>query len=555
MLPKLKLRPWQLSLLASFFIIAVNNPLLFQGLFNILDMTSLTDLGFLLTLVVLMIVVLNTIFLLLGIGGMLKVIVAITVIFSASIGYFVNEMGVVFDQEMFANVADTIRERNLLEARELGSLPFVWHMLLLGIIPAALLAFVQLRPGRPLVELRDRAVVVIVSILVFGALGMGNYRSITYLARENRDLRFKITPIFAFVSLGKQARDSWTSDPPFKNLAADAHQEKSGKKPKIGIMVVGETARADHFSLNGYSKATNPTLEEEQGLMFADATSCGTSTAYSVPCMFFLRGRDDYTPDVARAESNVLDLLATAGVKTLWIDNNSTCKHVCDRIESVNMRIKPDQSMSLDGDFDIELVRIAERYIEDADKDLLIVLHMMGSHGPAYSNRYPPEFAPFAPSCESLSPTECSTDEVANAYDNTIAYTDFVLHELIGLLKEREDKFDSFLFYASDHGESLGENGVYLHGLPYALAPASQTDIPMIIWLSPELSESKSVDIGTYLVSSEERLSHDNIPHTLLGLYDVQSKWYEADDDIFPIQLTTRPSSRAANTTAIKRYK
>jgi lipid A ethanolaminephosphotransferase len=534
MLPKLKLRPWQLSLLASFFIIAANNPLLFRDLFHILDMTSLADLGFLVTLVVLMIVVLNTIFLLLGVGGMLKIVVAVMLIFSASIGYFVNEMGVVFDQEMFANVADTIRERNLLEARELGSWPFVQHLLLLGIIPSALLAFVQLRQGRPLAELRDRAVVVIVSILIFGALGMGNYRSVTYLARENRDLRVKITPIFALISLGNQAHDSWARELPFTDLSADAYQEKSNRKPTVGIMVVGETARSDHFSLNGYSKPTNPALAHVQGLMFADATSCGTSTAYSVPCMFFLRGRDEYTPDAARAESNVLDLLATAGVKTLWIDNNSTCKHVCDRIENVNMRIQPDQSVSLDGDFDVELVRIAESYIDKADEDLLIVLHMMGSHGPAYSNRYPPEFAPFAPSCKLLSPTECSADEVANAYDNTIAYTDFVLNELIDLLNEREDKFDSFLFYASDHGESLGENGVYLHGLPYALAPTSQTDIPMIVWLSPELGERRSFDIGTSLASSEERLSHDNISHTLLGLYEVQSKWYNPNDDIFP---------------------
>jgi lipid A ethanolaminephosphotransferase len=533
MLPKLELRPWQLSLLASFFIIAVNNPLLFRGLFNILDMTSLPDLGFLLTLVVLMILVLNTIFLSLGIGRMLKFIIVATVIFSASIGYFVNEMGVVFDQEMFSNVADTIRERNLLEARELGSWPFVQHLVLLGIIPSLLLTLVELRPGKPLIEVRDRAVVLMVGILLFSALGMGNYRSVTYLARENRDLRFKITPIFALVSLGKQARDSWTSELPFKNLAADAHQHKSSQKPTVGIMVVGETARADHFSLNGYSRTTNPALESERGLLFADATACGTSTAYSVPCMFFLRGRDHYTPDTARSESNVLDLLATAGVRTLWVDNNSTCKHVCDRIENVNMRIKPDETVSMDGDLDGELVRIVESYIEETDKDLLIVLHMMGSHGPAYSKRYPPEFAPFAPSCESLSPTECSTDEVANAYDNTIAYTDFVLHELIGVLKEREDKFDSFLFYASDHGESLGENGVYLHGLPYALAPASQTEIPMIIWLSPELGKNKSIDTGASLVSIADKLSHDNISHTLLGLYDVQSKWYDPNDDIF----------------------
>jgi len=538
MLPTCIVRPWRLSLAAATFIVVANNSQLFGALFNILDTTSLKGFGFLLTLTLLMIVVLHAILMTLGVGRMLKVIVAITVITSAGLGYFVNEMGVVFDQEMLSNVADTVRERNTAEARELMSPPLIQHLLVFGIIPSLLLFFVRLSPRKPLYELRDRAVVLMLGILVVSVLGLSNYRYTTYFAVEHRDLRFKITPIFPLISLVKQSRDLLEVDLKFTNLSADATQHKPGKKRTVGIMVVGETARSDHFSLNGYAKATNPALGKEKGLLFIDATSCGTSTAYSVPCMFFLRGHKNYTPTLARAESNVLDVLTKAGVETIWIDNNSTCKHVCDRIENVNTRIRPDMSVSVDGEYDIGLVPLTEQYLDAKGPDLLIVLHMMGSHGPAYSNRYPAEFATFSPYCKKLSPNECSSDEVQNAYDNSIAYTDYVLEELIARLKEHSDEFDSFLFYASDHGESLGENGVYLHGLPYMLAPKSQTEVPIIVWLSPEYSISTGLDTEHTIVDSGQRLSHDNIPHTLLGLYGVQSEWYKADGDIFQSAYT-----------------
>jgi lipid A ethanolaminephosphotransferase len=122
---------------------------------------------------------------------------------------------------------------------------------------------------------------------------------------------------------------------------------------------------------------------------------------------------------------------------------------------------------------------------------------------------------------------------VANAYDNTIFYTDYVLSQLIEKLQDHSGEIDTFLFYASDHGESLGENGVYLHGLPYSIAPAAQKNVPFILWVSNEFRNNRARDPRLFADFGHERLSHDNISHTLLGLYDVSASSYQHELDIF----------------------
>jgi lipid A ethanolaminephosphotransferase len=163
----------------------------------------------------------------------------------------------------------------------------------------------------------------------------------------------------------------------------------------------------------------------------------------------------------------------------------------------------------------------------------MLVLHTLGSHGPAYSRRYPPQFAVFKPYCEKTSPQECTDEEVSNAYDNTIVYTDYIISQLIERLKSRREDIDSFLLYASDHGESLGENGVYLHGLPRAIAPAAQTDVPVIVWLSQGFRASHDIDARVDAGFHRAHLTHDNIAHSLLGFFDVDADSYRVEDDVF----------------------
>jgi lipid A ethanolaminephosphotransferase len=178
------------------------------------------------------------------------------------------------------------------------------------------------------------------------------------------------------------------------------------------------------------------------------------------------------------------------------------------------------------------LLEQVDRYLDSTWGDVLLVMHSMGSHGPAYYRRYPDEFARFKPFCQSKAPQDCPIEEIVNAYDDTIFYTDHVLASLIDKLDARKD--NSFLFYASDHGESLGENGVYLHGLPRMVAPAAQNEIPMLAWLSPGLVRSRAwAALPSQVTQVDLPLTHDAISATLLGLFQVHSSAYEANLDLF----------------------
>jgi len=533
---KTRLAPWQLSLLAAVFIVLVSNKVLFQALGERLPLSTISGLGFLLSITLLMVLVLNTIFLVFGIGKLQKPLIAVLLIASAIFGFFTNSMGVIFDAEMLRNMGETAADHNLAEALELLSWPLFVHVLVFGVLPALALHFVTLTRRRRLPEFGIRAAITVAGLALFLAVTLPNYKNVSFFGRENNELRYKITPIFPLVSLLGVVREHLHEHKPFTVIDADATRHAAASTRTIGIMVVGETARADHFSLNGYERDTNPQLESRPDVLFAHADSCGTATLYSVPCMFSMRGRKDYSQEDAAAESNVLDILTAAGVRTVWIDNNSSCKGVCERIESVNLRRDMDESSPYYNDtgyLDEVLLPAIDPYLDDTGQDLLIVLHTMGSHGPAYSRRYPPQFATFTPSCDKASPTECSVTEVKNAYDNTILYTDYVLEKIIERLKARAGDFDAFLFYASDHGESLGENGMYLHGLPYAVAPAAQTDVPFIAWLSDSFRARHGLNPEVLQRFGKEVRSHDNISHTLLGFYDVDATSYRADLDLF----------------------
>ena len=146
--------------------------------------------------------------------------------------------------------------------------------------------------------------------------------------------------------------------------------------------------------------------------------------------------------------------------------------------------------------------------------------------------RYPKHFNVFRPSCESTNLSSCSLEEVHNAYDNTILYTDFVLAELIDELKRLEDNYDSLVLYVSDHGESLGENGVYLHGAPYMIAPVDQTHVPMLLWMTPGYQRRFAIDTDCVRQRPGIPSSHDNVYHMVLGAVAVSNERYDARQDL-----------------------
>ena len=535
------------------FIAFANNQVLIATLYQRIDWLSLQGGGYVLGFFMLLITLLWFLSLLLSLPYITKPFLMLLLFVSAILSYFHN-LGVVFDVDMIRNVLETIKDNNQQEALELLSLPLITHLTMYALLPSLLLSRIPLVYQSFIVELRNRTLYIVGSFILVIAVLLLNFKYVTYFSRENRDLRLNITPLYALTSVYKTIRANIKQkDIPFVELGHDATQMPKSARKNVGIMVVGETARADHFSLNGYARETNPYLAATNAISFNNVYACGTSTAFSVPCMFSFLGREQYHPDKAAVQSNVLDVLSHAGVKVIWVDNNSSCKGVCARIQSINLRENPNPESPFYAHgqyYDEILLEDLDHYIEASDSDILLVLHSLGSHGPSYYKRYPKDFAKYTPNCEQSTPQLCSQEQIINTYDNTILYTDYVLAKMINYLKDHEQAYNSFLFYASDHGESLGEKGIYLHGLPYFLAPDAQLHIPMIAWFSEGFSQQHQIDLQTIVSLREQAYSHDYLTHSLLALFNVKTQLYQAQLNLFspPIQANQVHHTCRSNT-------
>ena len=453
-------------------------------------------------------------------------------------GYFMTAFGVVIDDQMIVNLLQT----NAAEAGELVSGPLILHVLLGGILPAALVWRVQLACGSRFQELLRRLSLAAVALTVLLVCVLGNYKTLSLWFRGHHEVRMYTNPTYPINALIGQLKTAYkTADEPLQQIATDATRRPlASGKPRVVVLVVGETARAANFQLAGYGRATNPKLSAIDGLVsFSQLWSCGTATAVSVPCMFSRLGRSAFTDAKARTEENLLDVLQRTGVSVLWRDNNSNCKAVCARVPSEDFRrLKIDGLCNADGCYDEVVLHGLDELIASGTADRFIVLHLLGSHGPSYYKRYPPAFRRFVPDCAQDDVQSCSRAAIVNAYDNTILYTDHVLAQLVELLKRHQDQVDPVMLYMSDHGESLGENGLYLHGLPYAIAPDEQKHVPFLLW-------SPATDRGCVESRRDGAYSHDNLFHTVLGLFAVSTREY---DDHADILRGCSPSADGAST-------
>jgi lipid A ethanolaminephosphotransferase len=362
------------------------------------------------------------------------------------------------------------------------------------------------------------------TVLLFGSF----YAS---FLREHKELRQRANPVYFMHSAIKFATRSLQSvnAGPIVIVGGDAAIPPTDQSRELVILVVGETARADHFSLNGYERDTNPRLREKNVFSLTDFHACGTSTAVSVPCMFMLDGEAKNTLEINKQE-NLLDVLQRSGVNVLWRDNNSDSKGVAVRVQYEDFR-SPKNNPVCDVECRDEGMLVGlQQYIDLHPRgDILIVLHQMGNHGPAYHKRYPPAFEKFTPACRDSDLSRCTSEEIVNAYDNAILYTDHFLSKTIELLQKNDSKFETGLFYVSDHGESLGENGLYLHGLPKSIAPSAQLNVPAVMWFG---SKFRAVTPSALRDKSKMRFSHDNVFHTVLGFFEIESETYRPVKDI-----------------------
>ena len=527
--------PAWLVLIYSLWIATVCNIALWREWSRMPELQNLRGLGvgagFTVTITAAMVVV----FSLLNWRWTLKPAITLTLFAAAFGAHFMLSYGVVIDTTMLVNALQT----DMRETRDLVNAQMLVTVLVMAILPT-----VWLWRQRPL---RRSALRQIVGNLLTAALALGVlvgsllliFQDFSSLMRNHTEQRYLINPLNSFYALGDIAAQPFKRDErTILPIGLDAQLNTAPGKPPLLLLVVGETGRAGQFALNGYPRPTTPELAKEHIASYRNAWSCGTNTAASVPCMFSHLGKQAYEDRTASYEG-LLDVLQRSGLGVVWIDNQSGCKGVCDRVPNSSTAQLKNQDLCIAGECFDEIMlsqmdaRIHELPAERRAKGVVVLLHQMGSHGPAYYKRTPAAFKKFMPECASINLQNCSRTQLVNAYDNTIVYTDHVLASAIQWLKSKESAYTPALMYVADHGESLGENNIFLHGLPYDIAPDVQKRVPWITWLSPAFEKRSHVATSCLQKQQAVRISHDNYFHSVLGLLKVKTSVYQPALDIF----------------------
>ncbi|WP_429051917.1 phosphoethanolamine transferase [Aeromonas veronii] len=520
-------------LLVLFFALVLNWPI-FLHFYTVLSALTHVKAGFAISIPLVLIAALNTVFIPFTFRFVLKPFFTVLILTGSIVSYAMLKYGVIFDAGMIQNIVET----NSGEAGAYLNGSVALWFLLTGLLPVLVLWSLRIRyPARWYQGLALRAGVLAISLLFIGGVASLYYQDYASVGRNNKSLAKEIVPANYVHGLYKYGRDVLFATPiPYQQLGTDARVVARGSKPTLMFLVVGETARSQNYSLNGYGKATNSFTAKEQGVVsFKDVRSCGTATAVSVPCMFSNLTRRGYDDQLASSRDGLLDVLQHAGVSVLWKENDGGCKGVCRNVPTIEILPKSYPALCQgESCYDEVLLEGLDQQIAGMKGNKLVAFHLMGSHGPTYFRRYPASERVFMPDCPRSDIENCSNEELVNTYDNTIRYTDKVVGLMIDKLKSLESQYDVGLVYLSDHGESLGAMGLYLHGTPYKFAPDDQTRVPLLTWFSPQLQADRQLDMGCLAAeASSQRFSHDNLFHSMLGIMDVQTRVYDNKLDLF----------------------
>jgi len=527
-------RPLFNLVLSSWLVLFYNNSL-WQLMTDVVTPDSLYNVAILLAFMLFIIVVLNALLSLFVTRTLHKLVAIFMVLCAASVSYFMDAYHVIIDKSMIRNIFQT----DVREAYELVTPAMLLNFLLMGLLPATLIATLNIEQ-RPIVPALKSGLVSVLLSLIIALLMIGSfYKDFSLVFRENRQIRYLITPTnYIYYSLRYLSGAYTRQDRPLVRISDDAMvkpdwQPANGHRPLLTLIIVGETARAQNFALNGYSRPTNPALSQREIINFSDVTACGTSTAISLPCMFSDLPRRDFDVDNARYRENLMDIFSHTGFHLQWRENNSGCKGVCDRIEELKPVDFSASSWCKGKDcFDEAMLEGLDQALPEAPENTVITLHQLGSHGPAYNLRYPAAFEHFTPVCDRADVASCSQQELVNGYDNSIIYTDYLIDQSIRFLEQQAGQYDTSLIYVSDHGESLGENGLYLHGLPWFMAPDTQKKVPMVVWLSAQYQQRFPQQSDCLKQRAAEPVSHDHLFHSLLGMNGIESTRYDATLDL-----------------------
>ncbi|MDY5779759.1 MAG: phosphoethanolamine--lipid A transferase [Succinivibrionaceae bacterium] len=468
-----------------------------------------------------------------------KIVFSILILLSASFGYFSYKYGIIFDYDMMINILET----NPSEAKSYLNSELFLDIFLFGVIPSFLILFIKIKwPKTILRGILGRGLILLGAFLTLFILGSFYYQNYASICRNNHMLRKEINPHNFIYNGYKAIRDTYFPEKiEFTPIGTDSIIDNKDERPEIFVILLGETARAQNFDFNGYNRNTTPYTKNVKNLVnFISVSSCGTATAVSVPCLFSILKRSDYDEKIAKHQSSMADILKYSGYDVSWFDNDGGCKGVCERIPNEELNVKDVTIKDLcdsDSCYDEALLRKLKPKVIEASKSnkhTVIFLHLIGSHGPTYHKRLPDNMKVFKPSCERSDIENCSVEEIVNAYDNTLVYTDYIVKSVVDMLEPYSKDHGVGLLYVSDHGESLGEFGLFLHGAPYALAPDFQKKVPMMTYFSDSFAFDHDLDLKCLRNNAETiNYSHDNVFHSVLGILDVNTSFYDKSLDIF----------------------
>jgi len=453
---------------------------------------------------------------------------------SAPALYFSLSFNTLYDRSMIRNLLET----DVNEAMDLMNPTFIMTTLVIGLVPVLLLWKIPVRYQTNWKTIPKTLIVSFISFLLAIASTFPYYSNISSFVSNNSDqLAYSLLPYAPIDSFYQNVKAEFKEKNIKKELldASAKIGEKHkilGDKPLVVVVLIGETARAKSFQLKNIQGAESiEHLTDRNNLIyFTDFWSCGTNTAASLPCMFSTYPKKSYKRDFKRRYENVAELIKRVGYDVTWIENNSGCKGLCNQFEKLRINESNSPTFKRDtGFYDEALVDNLAARIRSKSTDQVIFLHTMGSHGPAYYKRVPDDLKFIQPACESDDFSNCTDEEITNAYNNSVLYTKHVIGRGIDELEKISEEYNTLLIYLSDHGESTGGNGYYLHGLPYFMAPDVQKHIPALIWMSDTFITSHKIDFDCMLDKKDEPFSHDYFSHTLINILDIETIVYNKD--------------------------
>lgn len=433
-----------------------------------------------------------------------KFLMVVTFMISSIATYFVNTYNIIIDKGMIGNVINT----NYDEASSFFSVKLLLYIFLFGILPSIYIIKVKLIT----VKLKRFLATTLLTLLFFAAVIFANAANWLWIDKHDTTLGGLVMPWSYTVNTARYYIHKHQSNR--KEILLPDATIKDNKKSVL-VLVIGESARSKNFSLYGYEKNTNPLLSETPNLFHFPAVSCATYTTAGIKCILEHKKSNDLYEILP-------NYLFRNNVSVVWRTTNWGEPPVHIKTYQNKEALMPDYKGE-NGNYDeILLSGLKEQILESEHNKVLIILHTSTSHGPTYSKKYPPRFEIFTPVCNSVELADCSQEELINAYDNTIVYTDYLLHSLIELLKELKE-YDSSMMFVSDHGESLGEKNLYMHGMPMSIAPREQYEIPFIVWVSDSLRQLKP----------NESLTQNHVFHSVLNFLGVESPIYEEKLNIY----------------------